>query len=89
MRTIKDIINTRELYDYRMSMSFPYGFPVDYDIWEKSFLNDIDGEGRNIFRELRGKVAYENEKMVGFIQYGNSAIGFDENGEISSDLSYI
>lgn len=88
MITIKDIINTREIYDYQMSMSFPYGFPVDYDIWEKSFLNDIDGEGRNIFRELRGKVAYENEKMVGFIQYGNSAIGFDENGEISSDLSY-
>ena len=53
MITIKDIINTREIYDYQMSMSFPYGFPVDYDIWEKSFLNDIDGEGRNIFRELR------------------------------------
>lgn len=88
MVSIKDITDIREIYDYQMRMKFPYRFCVDFDVWQKSFYNDIDGEGRILFKELRGKAAYENDKLVGFIQYGYSAFGFDAGGEISCNISY-
>ncbi|MBQ8518283.1 MAG: GNAT family N-acetyltransferase [Agathobacter sp.] len=78
----------QELYCYQMKMPSPYFFSVDFEVWEKSFYDDIDGEGRKLFQELNIKEAYEGDKIVGFIQYGKTAFGFDENGEISEEVSY-
>lgn len=77
-----------QIYRYQMEFQTPYFFSTDYDTWRKSFAEDIDGEGRPLFRELFVKTAYEEEKLVGFIQYGRTAFGFDQCGEISSDVSY-
>lgn len=48
----------------------------------------MDGEGRKLFKTLETKVKYENETVVGFVQYGRTAFGFDEQGEISDAVSY-
>ena len=69
-------------------ISVPYFFSVDFDIWKKSFIEDFDGEGRILFKELFVKAAYANDKIVGFIQYGKTAFGFNDNGDISSEISY-
>ena len=80
--------NLTQIYNYQMNFSVPYFFSVDFDIWKKSFIEDIDGEGRVLFKELFVKVAYVNDKIVGFIQYGKTAFGFNDNGDISSEISY-
>ncbi len=53
-----------------------------------SMLQDVDGEGRNLFKDIVTKTAYDGEKIVGFIQYGNTNFGFDASGEISGLVSY-
>lgn len=88
MLTIQDIRNTEQIYRYQMQFPAPYFFPVDYESWEQSFLRDIDGEGRPLFSRLWGKAAYEGDSLVGFIQYGCTAFGFDSRGEISAAVSY-
>lgn len=88
MLIIKEITNLDKVYNYQMSFHTPYFFELDYEAWKKSFEEDIDGEGRILFKELFIKAAYDDDKLIGFIQYGKSAFGFDEQGEISSDVSY-
>lgn len=78
----------KKVYAYQMRFASPYFFSVDYASWEKSFTNDIDGEGRTLFKELFVKGAYDNDELVGFVQYGQTAFGFNDRGEISSDISY-
>lgn len=51
-------------------------------------MEDVDGEGRRLFKELGVKAAWEDGRLMGFVQYGKTAFGFAENGEISSDISY-
>ena len=48
----------------------------------------MDGQGRRLFKELSVKAAYAEDTLVGFVQYGKTAFGFDGRGEISSDVSY-
>lgn len=50
---IKEICNPRELFDYKMAFTAPYHYEAGYSIWEKSYLRDIDGEGRALFSELK------------------------------------
>lgn len=88
MMKITDFLELEGIYKYQMGLHTPYFFPVDFESWKKSFLNDRDGEGRKLFRELHGKAAYEGQVLVGFIQYGHTAFGFDDRGEISEDVSY-
>ena len=88
MITIAQVHHLEEVYQYQLRFSTPYFFPTDYQILEKSFLRDVDGEGRTLFKELSVKGAYDDGQLVGFVQYGKTAFGFDENGEISSDISY-
>lgn len=88
MYTITDQISLEQLYHYQLRMQTPYFFPVDFDAWKTSFTADTDGEGRTLFRELTVKAAFEGETLVGFIQYGRTAIGFDQNGEVSGAVSY-
>ena len=88
MLTIKEVNDYTQIYNYQMKFNSPHFFLVDYSNWLNSFINDIDGQGRTLFNNLITKVACENKKIVGFIQYGNSSFGFDENGEISYNISY-
>ena len=78
---LKKVVNSREIYDYMRNLPFPYNYEVEYNTWEKSYLYDIDGEGRTLFSDLTTVGAYLDSKLVGFIQYGRTAFGFDENGE--------
>lgn len=78
----------KDIYWYQARFSHPAMYPVDFDIWEKSFLYDIDGEGRTLFKELTVKGAYRKNELVGFIQYGRTALGFDKDGKISESISY-
>ncbi len=88
MLKITEANNLEQIYNYQMSLHTPYFFSADYESWKKSFTEDIDGEGRTLFKELYVKVAYDEDVLVGFVQYGKTAFGFDESGEISSDISY-
>ena len=47
------------------------------------FLYVVDGEGRGLFSDLSTIGAYSGSELIGFIQYGKTAFGFDDNGEIS------
>lgn len=85
---IIDMTNLAAVYDYQMQLAAPYFFAADFETWKESFVNDVDGEGRRLFKSLQGKAAYEGEKLVGFVQYGMTAFGFDDCGEISSAVSY-
>lgn len=84
---IKENVDLREIYEYMNKLSFLYNYDVSYDLWEKSYLYDRDGEGRILFRNLETLGAYEDGRLVGFIQYGKTAFGFDETGEISDLIS--
>ena len=88
MLKVTDITSLKQVYDYQLRLSAPYFFPVNFESWKESFEKDIDGAGRLLFKELHGKAAYDGDTLVGFIQYGNTAFGFDDCGEISTDVSY-
>ncbi len=88
MLRITDNFNLKDIYDFQLSFNTPYFFEVDLEAWKKSFTDDIDGEGRALFKELFVKAVYDNDKLLGFVQYGKTAFGFADNGEISSDISY-
>lgn len=85
---LKKAVNSREIYDYMINLTFPYNYEAEFNTWEKSYLYDIDGEGRTLFSDLTTVGAYLGSKLVGFIQYGRTAFGFDENGEISDTVFY-
>lgn len=80
--------NLEQIYHYQMGFHAPYSFPASYDAWKMSFEADVDGVGRILFKELDAKAVYGETGLIGFIQYGTTAFGFDSRGEISSDVSY-
>lgn len=88
MSKVTDITNLNQVYEYQMGLSAPNFFPVDFESWRTSFEQDVDGEGRRLFRKLWAKAAYAGDTLVGFIQYGHTAFGFDDCGEISGDVHY-
>lgn len=88
MLRITDITSLLPVYDYQMRLQVPYFIQTDFENWQESFENDVDGEGRPLFRKLYGKAAYDGDTLIGFIQHGNTAFGFDDSGEISKDVSY-
>lgn len=88
MLKITDNYNLQEIYCFQMNFHTPYFFDTSFEEWKKSFESDIDGEGRALFKELLVKAVYDNDELLGFVQYGKTAFGFDENGEISSEVSY-
>lgn len=85
---LKTIIDQSEIYDYMLTLPFPYNYEVEFNTWEKSYLYDVDGEGRTLFSNLTTMGAYLNGKLTGFIQYGKTAFRFNDNGEISDTISY-
>ena len=80
--------NMKDIYWYHTRFLYPAMYPVDFDIWEKSFLHDIDGKGKTLFKELTVKGAYLENELVGFVQYGRTSLGFDKDGKISERISY-
>ena len=50
---------------FQLSFATPYFFRVDFDAYEKSFLEDTDGEGRVLFSKLDVKAAYDEGELVG------------------------
>ena len=82
------ITDLKPIYEYQLHFAAPCFFPADFASWQKSFLQDIDGEGRILFKTLHSKAVYDGEVPVGFIQYGRTAFGFDETGELSAKVSY-
>lgn len=88
MIRLAEIEDLEQIYHYQLQFSSPYFFPVDYGTWEESFLHDIDGEGSTLFKELCVKGAYDDGELIGFIQYGKTAFGFNDQGAISSDISH-
>lgn len=88
MIRIKETDGLESIYHYQMQFSSPYFFPTDYETWKRSFEADTDGEGRTLFRELTAKGAYDGDRLIGFIQYGTTAFGFDSSGELSDAVSH-
>lgn len=88
MTIFTDTADFRQIYRYQMGFPAPYFFPTEYSAWKKSFAQDVDGEGRALFQELFVKAAYDDGALIGFVQYGKTAFGFDDRGELSSNVSY-
>ena len=88
MLRLTDKFDLKDIYDFQLRFNTPYFFEVDFEDWKKSFECDIDGEGRELFKELNVKAVYDEDALVGFVQYGKSAFGFADNGDISSEISY-
>lgn len=88
MLKITDNFRLQDIYDFQLSFESPYFFNVSFDDYKNSFECDIDGEGRTLFSEIFVKAVYEEDVLLGFIQYGKTAFGFDENGELSNEISY-
>lgn len=81
-------VGSNEVYQYMSDISFPYHYPVDFSLWEKSYLEDRDGEGRVLFSGLEALGAYADARLIGYIQFGRTALGFDDSGDISDRVSY-
>ena len=88
MLSITNTCDLKAIYNFQLSFKTPYFYNVDFDAWKQSFEADIDGEGRVLFNELNVKTVYDNQELLGFVQYGKTAFGFDDNGEISDKVSY-
>lgn len=88
MVTIRNPFNLEQVYRYQLELQVPYFYQVSFENWKESFENDMDGEGRPLFRKLYTKVAYDENTLIGFIQYGYTALGFDNQGDISIEMSY-
>ncbi len=88
MFKITEVNNLKDIYNFQLSFETPFYFATTFEAWQKSFTDDIDGEGRSLFKELFAKAVYDNDELLGFVQYGRTAFGFDDNGEISNAVSY-
>lgn len=88
MLKITEANNLEQVYYFQSNFHSPYFFSTDFTEWKKSFEDDVDGNGRTLFKELFTKTAYDEDEFIGFVQYGKTAFGFDHQGEISFNVSY-
>lgn len=80
--------NFSDVYAYMEGLIFPYRYETDFGAWERAYARDRDGDGRRLFSDLTTVGAYLGDQFLGFVQYGNSAIGFSDDGEIMDTISY-
>ena len=67
----------------------PYHFPMDEATWTLSREADVDNEGRPLFSSLKSEVTRDSAgQITGLIEYGKTAFGFDQSGEISQDIHF-
>lgn len=81
------------LFEYWHSQSAaPYHFPMTEDQWYPSMYEDVDGEGRTLFSsrfvECTRTTGQKDGEFTGMIEYGKTAFGFDESGEISDSVHH-
>lgn len=69
--------------DWQHTHTAPYHFPMSEDLWDASMYDDVDSDGRVLFDEIHTKTTEH-----AMIQYGYTAFGFDDNGEISDQIHY-
>lgn len=81
MLRIEATENYEKIYHYQMRFQAPWFYTVRFEEWKKSFEDDVDGEGRKLFKTLFVKAAYDDDKLVGFVQYGRTAFGFEDGAE--------
>ena len=87
MIVYKEITNYSELYAFHMNIKAPYIQEVEYVDYLTSLFHDTDSYGNKLFKELYLIGAYLNNELVGFVQFGKTNIGFDENGQISEKIN--
>ena len=78
-----ELIDMTAIEYYQTSHTAPFHFPVTEPLWLQSMNDDVDSDGRKLFDSLTLSVI-----PGGMIQYGHTAFGFDENGEISGNIHY-
>ena len=88
MIKVTEKFDLRDIYAFQLGFESPHFFDTDFDSWKASFESDMDGAGRTLFRALHVKAAYDGDALLGFVQYGKTAFGFDDNGEISGEIFY-
>ena len=88
MLKITDKVDLKDIYDFQLRFKTPYFLDVDFENWKKSFERDVDGSGIELFKKLTVKAIYDEDIFLGFVQYGKTAFGFDNKGEISDEISY-
>lgn len=81
------------LFDYWVKHhSAPYAFYMNVDMWSKSMNADVDSDGRPLFQKLFSRISRtppnKEGAINGLIEYGLTAFGFDESGEISDRIHY-
>ena len=81
MLILKDVYDLKDIYNFHLNFETPYFFNVDFENWKKSFTDDIDGEGRRLFKELNVKAVYDNDALTGFVHYGKTSFGFEVEHE--------
>lgn len=84
----KEITNFSELYAFHLNISAPYIKEVEYNDYLASLFYDTDSYGNKLFKESHLIGAYLNDELIGFIQFGTTNIGFDNDGEISEKVNY-
>ena len=84
----KEITEYTELFAFHLNINAPSINEVEYIDYLISLFNDTDSFGNKLFKELYLFGAYSDNKLVGFIQFGTTNIGFDSNGEISKKINY-
>jgi GNAT superfamily N-acetyltransferase len=70
------------LFDYwnRIGQDIPYFFYTDKEKWLRSLLDDkLENEKK--FKHLETYIAVEDDKVVGFIQFGQPNFHFDSEGK--------
>lgn len=88
MLKITNFYDPVQIYNFQMAFDTPYFYTTDFETWKKSYNEDVDGDGRTLFQKLMTKAAFQDGELVGFIQYGKTAFGFDKNGEPTDEISY-
>lgn len=78
----------KELFAFwKQQFLAPYAFPVEFEAWKQSWEQDTDSDGRILFSSLQTDVTRDDTgNITGLIQYGDTAFGFDDSGEISPDV---
>lgn len=79
--------NCEELYRSQTKFRAPNLYPASFEAWSASMFQDTDGDGRGLFRELRTLAACDDRRILGYIQFGRTACGFDGDGRLSEKVS--
>ncbi len=87
MLRVCPVSDWKALYDYQCRIPYPYHFPTPFENWKSAMLSDHDGEGRTLFQDLTTLIATDENRILGYVQFGHTAFGFGPE-DISGDVHY-